>query len=136
MITEHAVRTLGLPVGNPVGNGPLGWLITTPRPLTTTQVAAARQSAAAVSMTVESKNSLPTSGEVVDYATGAALLIALFVLAMSIGLIRAETAGDRRTLAAAGASAPSLSGRSGAGPGSTRKLATADPRASGGVLLS
>ncbi len=105
VITEHAVRTLGLPVGNPVGNGPLGWLITTPRPLTTTQVAAARQSAAAVSMTVESKNSLPTSGEVVDYATGAALLIALFVLAMSIGLIRAETAGDRRTLAAAGASA-------------------------------
>ncbi len=101
VITEHAVHALGLPVGK----GPLGWLITTPQPLTTTQVAAARQSAAAASMSVESKNSLPTSAEVVDYATGAALLIALFVLAMSIGLIRAETAGDRRTLAAAGASA-------------------------------
>src|SRR5579872_469535 len=56
-------------------------------------------------MSIESKSSLPTSAEVTNYATGAALAIALFVLAMSLGLIRAETAGDRRTLAAAGASA-------------------------------
>ncbi|HVB71819.1 MAG TPA: FtsX-like permease family protein [Acidimicrobiales bacterium] len=100
VITEHAVNTLHLATSE----GIAGWLLVTPQPLSTTQVAAARQAAAAADMSVESKNSLPTSGEVVDYATGAALLIALFVLAMSIGLIRAETAGDRRTMSAAGAS--------------------------------
>jgi putative ABC transport system permease protein len=101
VITEHAITTLHLTRSVTLN----GWLLTTSQPLTTTQIAAARETAGAVGMSIESKNSAPTSAEVVDYATGAALLIALFVLAMSIGLIRAETAGDRRTLAAAGASA-------------------------------
>ena len=39
-----------------------------------------------------------------DYATVAGLLVALGVLAMTVGLIRSETASDLRVLAAAGAS--------------------------------
>jgi putative ABC transport system permease protein len=101
VITEHAISTFHLATSESLN----AWLIITPQPLTTAQIAAARQTAGAAGLSVESKNSAPTSAEVVNYATGAALLIALFVLAMSIGLIRAETAGDRRTLAAAGASA-------------------------------
>ncbi|MDE3064514.1 MAG: FtsX-like permease family protein, partial [Acidobacteriota bacterium] len=99
VITEHAIASLHLAAPSLAG-----WLVVTARPVTAQQVAAARQSAAAAGMSVESKSSLPTSGEVVGYATGAALAIALVVLAMSIALIRSETAGDRRTLAAAGAS--------------------------------
>jgi putative ABC transport system permease protein len=106
VITEHAVLTLHLATlkGLKAAEGLSAWLITTPQPLTTSQIATARQTAGAAGMSIESKNSLPTSAEVVDYATGAALLIALVVLIMSIGLIRAESAGDRRTLAATGAS--------------------------------
>jgi putative ABC transport system permease protein len=40
-----------------------------------------------------------------DTATAAGILVALGVLAMTIGLIRSETAGDIRTLTATGASA-------------------------------
>jgi len=101
VITEHAVTALHLTTSESLA----AWLISTPQPLTTAQISAARQTAGAAGMSIESKSSLPTSAEVTNYATGAALVIALFVLAMSIGLIRAETAGDRRTLAAAGASA-------------------------------
>ncbi|MFI5036700.1 MAG: FtsX-like permease family protein, partial [Acidimicrobiales bacterium] len=100
VITEHALTTLHLSTSEFLDS----WLITSPQPLTTTQIAAARQTAGAAGMSIESKSSLPTTAEIVDYATGAALLIALFVLAMSIGLIRAESAGDRRTLTATGAS--------------------------------
>jgi putative ABC transport system permease protein len=38
-----------------------------------------------------------------DYATGAGVLVALGVLAMTVGRIRSETAGDLRTLTATGA---------------------------------
>lgn len=46
----------------------------------------------------------PTSGEVIDWATVFGLALALAILAMSVGLIRSETSGDLRTLAATGAS--------------------------------
>ena len=39
-----------------------------------------------------------------DYSTLAGVLVALAVLAMTVGLIRSETAGDLRTLTATGAS--------------------------------
>jgi putative ABC transport system permease protein len=55
-------------------------------------------------MTVESKNDAPTSGEIINWATVFGIALALGVLAMSVGLIRSETAGDLRTLTATGAS--------------------------------
>jgi putative ABC transport system permease protein len=55
-------------------------------------------------MNVESKNSLPSSSEIIDWATFFGVLLALSILAMSVGLIRSETAGDLRILAATGAS--------------------------------
>src|SRR5207244_1884569 len=45
----------------------------------------------------------PSLEQVRDYATGAGLLLALGVLAMTVGLVRAETSGDLRILAATGA---------------------------------
>jgi putative ABC transport system permease protein len=55
-------------------------------------------------MSIETKNSAPSGMEVIDSATLAGIVLALAILAMSVGLIRSETAGDLRTLAATGAS--------------------------------
>jgi putative ABC transport system permease protein len=55
-------------------------------------------------MTIETKSSTPSSAEILDYATVFGIVLALGILAMSIGLIRSETARDLRTLTAAGAS--------------------------------
>jgi putative ABC transport system permease protein len=55
-------------------------------------------------MTIETKSSTPSSAEILDYATAFGIALALGILAMSIGLIRSETARDLRTLAATGAS--------------------------------
>ena len=55
-------------------------------------------------MTIETKNSAPSSAEILNYATAFGIALALGILAMSIGLIRSETAGDLRTLTATGAS--------------------------------
>jgi putative ABC transport system permease protein len=98
VITEYAVHKLGL---QPIVSG---WLIQAPAPLEASQISNARLSAGAASMSIESKNSLPSSGEVVDWATFFGVILALGVLAMSVGLIRSETASDLRTLSATGAS--------------------------------
>jgi len=98
VLTEHAVRTLHLQTT------PAGWLIQTPSALTASQVDTARQAAASAGMTIETKNSAPSSSEIIDWATVFGIALALGVLAMSVGLIRSETAGDLRTLTAAGAS--------------------------------
>jgi len=55
-------------------------------------------------MTIETKNSAPSSAEILNYATAFGIALALGILAMSIGLIRSETASDLRTLTATGAS--------------------------------
>jgi putative ABC transport system permease protein len=54
-------------------------------------------------MSVESKNDEPSSSDIVNWATAFGILLALGVLAMSVGLIRSETAGDLRILSATGA---------------------------------
>ena len=61
-------------------------------------------SASTTQLSVESKNSEPTSSAVINAATLFGVLIALAVLGMSVGLVRSETASDLRTLAATGAS--------------------------------
>jgi putative ABC transport system permease protein len=84
---------------------PVGWLVQSKHPLTTAQITDARNRAAARGITIETRTG-PDRGlqHLRDYSTLAGILVALSVLAMTVGLIRSETAGDLRTLAAAGAS--------------------------------
>ncbi|MGA8296323.1 MAG: FtsX-like permease family protein, partial [Acidimicrobiales bacterium] len=99
VFTEHAIRSLHLQTSL------AGWFIVTNHPPTAAQIRNARSIAAEVSgMSIETKSSAPPGSEVVDLATVFGIALALAILAMSIGLIRSETSGDLRTLAATGAS--------------------------------
>jgi putative ABC transport system permease protein len=98
VITEHAVRQLHLSTQT------AGWLIQTSQPVTATQISNARQTAATAGLTLESKNSQPSSAEITNWATVFGIVLALGILAMTLGLIRSETAGDLRILSATGAS--------------------------------
>jgi putative ABC transport system permease protein len=100
VITEHALSTLGLRSGIEAD----GWLIQTPNPPTAGQITSARLTAASAGLTIETRNSVPTSSEIINWATVFGIVLALGILAMTIGLIRSETSGDLRTLAATGAS--------------------------------
>ncbi len=97
VITEHAVRQLHLTTST------VGWLIQAPDSLTAGQVSAAQHAAATAGLTVERRNSIPTSAEILDVATVFGMLLALGILAMSVGLLRSETASDLRVLTATGA---------------------------------
>ena len=107
VITEYALHKLGLHTGLN------GWIILLPHPLTASQITSARLTAAAEGMTIETRNSIPASSEIVNWATVFGIVLALGILGMSVGLIRAETASDLRTLTATGAG------------GSTRRTLTA-----------
>jgi putative ABC transport system permease protein len=98
VITEHAIHALGL------HTSPSGWLIQAPHPPTAVQITDARLTASAAGMTIETKSSTPSSAEILNYATAFGIALALGILAMTIGLIRSETARDLRTLTASGAS--------------------------------
>jgi putative ABC transport system permease protein len=100
VITEGALRRLHLTSQNGLG----GWTILAPSAITQPQLNSANSLAAAGDLSVESKNDAPSSAEIVNWATVFGVALALGVLAMSVGLIRSETAGDLRTLTAAGAS--------------------------------
>ncbi len=99
VVTEHAVHA------DHVQTSVAGWMILTGHPLAETQIANARLTAASVGMTVESKSDSPSSSQVIDWATVVGILLALAILAMTVGLIRSETAGDLRILTATGAGA-------------------------------
>jgi len=107
VITEHAIHEFRLQTSTS------GWLIQTPHPPTASQISNARLTAAAAGMTIETKSSAPSSSEILTWATVFGIVLALGILAMTIGLIRSETASDLRTLTATGAS------------GSTRRTLTA-----------
>jgi putative ABC transport system permease protein len=80
-----------------------GWLVETRRPPTGAQLAQARQVAADSGMTLETRDNQTGLGVIRSGATAAGMLLALGILAMTVGLIRGEAAGDLRTLTAAGA---------------------------------
>jgi putative ABC transport system permease protein len=82
---------------------PAGWLIQSSRPLTSDQIADARDAAAGAGLTIETRRKSNPPTKVMAIATAAGALLALAVLAMTVGLIRGESAGDLRTLTAAGA---------------------------------
>jgi len=116
VITEQAVSRyhLALSLG--------GWLVQAPAPLTAAQISTARHLALGYGVTVETQAGALRLGEISDGATALGIVIALSVLAMSVGLIRSETAGDLRTLTATGVSA------------TTRRTITAATAAALGVL--
>lgn len=99
LVTPRAVAANGLTAE------PVGWLVQSKQRITPAQLADARRRAAAAGITIESRTGPDHSlQQLRDYSTLAGALVALGVLAMTVGLIRGETAGDLRTLAATGAS--------------------------------
>ena len=116
VITEYAVNKYNLQPS------PNGWFIQTPAPLTAAQISAARHLALGYQVTAETRSDGPSLGEFADGATALGIVIALGVLAASVGLIRSETARDLRTLTATGASA------------GTRRMITAVTAAALGLL--
>jgi putative ABC transport system permease protein len=80
-----------------------GWMVTSARSLPAAQIASARDAAAKSGLVIESRNTQASLATISTVATAAGALIALGVLAMCVGLIRAEAAGDVRTLTAIGA---------------------------------
>src|SRR5262245_1167859 len=82
---------------------PGGWLLESSRPLTSDQIARARELAADSGLTLEVRRGKTSFATAMAIATGAGALLALAILALTVGLIRGESAGDLRTLTAAGA---------------------------------
>jgi putative ABC transport system permease protein len=99
VITEHAIKELGLQKSVSV----TGYLIQAPHGLTAAQISSARLTAAAKGMTIETRSSVPSVAEILNWATVFGTVLALGILAMTIGLIRSETSSDLRTLTATGA---------------------------------
>jgi putative ABC transport system permease protein len=80
-----------------------GWMVQSARPPQAAQIAAVRDMAAKSGLIIESRNTQASLATIRTVATAAGALTALGVLAMAVGLIRAEAAGDVRTLTAIGA---------------------------------
>ena len=80
-----------------------GWLVESSGPLTDEQIAAARDLAAEAGLTIEVQRKNTSLARPIAIATAAGALLALAILAMTVGLIRSESAGDLRTLTATGA---------------------------------
>jgi putative ABC transport system permease protein len=116
VVTLRAVHALGL------REVISGWLIRAAQPLTAAQISSARQLAGAAGATIETKSGEVSLPVILNGATAVGLLIALGVLAMTVGLIRSETGSDLRTLTAAGAS------------GTTRRAITAATAGGLGLL--
>ena len=80
-----------------------GWLVESSRPLTSEQIAAARALAAEAGLAIEVQRGSTSFAKPIAIATAAGALLALAILALTVGLIRSESAGDLRTLTATGA---------------------------------
>jgi putative ABC transport system permease protein len=82
---------------------PAGWLLEAHQPLTSHQIAEARQAAADGGLAIEVKEEGDSNARTMAIATAAGAVLALAILAMTVGLIRSESAVDLRTLTATGA---------------------------------
>jgi putative ABC transport system permease protein len=116
LITTHGLRRGGWQTAR------AGWLVEARNPLTSAQRAQARRVAADAGMTVETRDNQTGLKAVRSAATAAGMLLALGILAMTIGLIRGEAAGDLRTLTAAGASGRTRRGLTAAAAGALAVL--------------
>ena len=81
------------------------WLVTLPDAPTTQQLDAARAAAARAGYAIETREQPASPASLQDWATIIGIVLALLIIVMSIGLLRSESAGDVRTLAANGAPA-------------------------------
>jgi putative ABC transport system permease protein len=116
LLTTQAVQRLGLQTRV------AGWLIQTDRPLTGAQIEAARKAAAGAGLTIETRDTKQSLKRLGQQATGAGMLLALGVLAMTVGLLRSETANDLRILTATGASSTTRRALTGATAGALALL--------------
>ena len=116
LITDYAVRKYHM---HPQLSG---WLIQAPAPLTAAQIRAARHVTLGYQAPLEIASGGADFGEIADVGTAVGIVIALGVLAATVGLIRSETAPDLRTLTATGASS------------ATRRMITASTAAALGLL--
>jgi putative ABC transport system permease protein len=82
---------------------PAGWLVESSQPLTGDQVANARDIAAEAGLRIEVDQGNTSFANVKSAATAAGAILGLAILAMTVGLIRSESARDLRTLTATGA---------------------------------
>ncbi|HEX3623408.1 MAG TPA: FtsX-like permease family protein, partial [Acidimicrobiales bacterium] len=97
LLTPSAMQRLGLEAV------PAAWLIQGNGPLTDQQIQTARTAAAGIGLYVETRTKQASLAPLRNWSTAIGTLLALGVLGMTIGLIRSETAGDLRILAASGA---------------------------------
>lgn len=79
------------------------WLIESTQPLTSAELSTARAIAFRYGLKIETRDYQTGLAKLRLGATAVGMLVALSVLAATVGLIRSEAAGDLRTLTAAGA---------------------------------
>jgi putative ABC transport system permease protein len=89
---------------------PAAWLIQAEQPLSAAQVNGIRQQAESLGLSIETKNDNPSLSQLDAWATEAGILLALGVLAMTVGLVRGESAADLRVLTAVGATSKTRRG--------------------------
>jgi putative ABC transport system permease protein len=98
IITQYAMKRFH------IASTTSDWLIVGTQSFTAAQISSAQLTASTAQLRVESRNDIPSGSTIINWATLFGILIALGVLAMSVGLVRSETSSDLRTLAATGAS--------------------------------
>ena len=98
VITEYAMKEFQ------IGTTTSDWLVVGTQSFTAAQISSAQLTASTAQLQVESRNDIPSGSTIINYATLFGILVALGVLAMSVGLVRSETSSELRTLAATGAS--------------------------------
>jgi len=79
------------------------WLVEAATPITDDQFAESREAAAAAGITVERRDDQADLAALRTGAAAVGMLLALGILATTVGLIRSESAGDLRILTATGA---------------------------------
>jgi putative ABC transport system permease protein len=79
------------------------WLVETGKPLTHDELGKAREAAAASGLTIESRDTQQGLRTLRNAATAIGMALALGVLALTVGLMRGESASELRTLTATGA---------------------------------
>jgi len=97
LVTQAGLRAAGLVPMR------AGWLVEAAKPLTSPELASARETAADAGLTIESRDQQGGLATLRTAASVAGVLLSLGILAMTVGLIRSESSRDMRTLTATGA---------------------------------
>ena len=81
------------------------WLVETPKAMSSSELTAARVIATQYGLKIESRDDHGRLANIGFGAVAVGMLLALAILAMTVGLIRSESTGELRTLTATGATA-------------------------------